>query len=123
MSLTNLVVAQTYNGDGSNDTFAIPFTYFDQSQIKVYLIDTSVTPNTESLLTLTTDYTIVGSNVVMNTAPTSDEDLRIERTTPLTQLIDYTTNGAFLAESHEQGLDRIVMMIQELDRRITALEA
>lgn len=123
MSLSNTVVAQTYNGNGSTDTFAIPFDYFDASQVKVYLIDTTPNPDTETLQTITTDYTIVGSNVVMVTAPSASEQLRIERVTPLTQTIDYTTNGSFPAESHERGLDRIVMMIQELERRIDALEA
>jgi hypothetical protein len=123
MSLSNTVVAQTYNGNGSLDTFAIPFTYFDSTQVKVYLIDTTTNPDTETLQTITSDYTIVGSNVVMVTPPSATEQLRVERVTPLTQIIDYITNGPFPAESHEQGLDRIVMMIQELDRRITALEA
>ena len=34
-------------------------------------------------------------------------------------VVDYITNGAFLAESHETGLDRIVLMIQELADKVS----
>lgn len=118
MSLSNTMTEQTYQGNGSIDTFAIPFVFFDNSQVYVDSYNTQTTVN--QTLTLGVEYTVSGSNVVFGTAPTSNEQIRVYRVTPKTQVIDYIASGAFAADDHERGMDRMVMMIQELTTMVQA---
>lgn len=118
MSLSNTTVGATYACNGVTTTFAIPFAWQATSQIKVYqiLISTGVS----TLLVLTTDYTYTPNpttptSIVMNVAPSALYQLRVERTTPVNQLIDFVNNSAFLAEDLEEGLDKIMQVVQELD--------
>ena len=122
MSLSNVTVQQTYACNGVTTTFAIPFSLVEASQIQVYLIDT--TTNNKILLAINTHYTLSPNsnnpvNVVTLQAYPSTSQIQIIRNTPLTQIIDYINNSSFLAEDHEKGMDRIVMMIQELKQSIT----
>jgi hypothetical protein len=66
----------------------------------------------DSVKTITTDYTVsgvgssVGGAVVFVTAPVSGETVSIILDPELTQLTDYSTGGAFPAQSHEDALDK-----------------
>ncbi len=127
MALTDLDVRELFNCNGVTTTFAIPFPYpgsptaLTSSNVKVYLKDTSVDPATETLQTYTTHYTIVGTNVVMVSAPASTKKLLILRVMAKTQTVDYSTSGVFPADTHELGLDKLVMMVQELQEMITRI--
>src|SRR5690606_13448825 len=76
-TISNTDVRQLYTGNGSNTDFAIPFDFASTSEIKVYVRDTSVTPATETLQTISTDYTLVGgppvTTVRFNTAPAATD--------------------------------------------------
>ena len=60
----------------------------------------------------------LGGTITFDTAPAVDVDILIQRDVSLTQLIDYQAYDPFPAETHETGLDRIVMMIQQLNNSI-----
>lgn len=105
MALADTDVKQVYTGDGVNTTFAIPFDYATASHIKVYLDGV--------LQTLTTHYTIVGSNVEMGTAPAVDEKLVVIREGVLTQPDTYNNSNFFPGDTIEDRLDAIVRLIQE----------
>lgn len=132
MSVSNLLTEQTFDGDNSTTTFAIPFDYKEKAVVKVYLIDELTVDATtksgfdETLWVETTNYTHDAAsppvNVIANTAPTTDEKLRVERISPLTQLIDLVA-GADGEEATEEALDRIVHVLQELDSRVDDEEA
>lgn len=117
MTITNTVVSLTYQGNGSTQNFAIPFSFQNTSEIRVYLIDSD---DEETLQTLTTHYTLTGgtltqpTTVSMVTAPSSTETLRIQRSTSLTQETSYIQNGVFPAASHEAALDKLTQIMQEL---------
>lgn len=104
----------SYNGDGSNDTFAITQTYWDNAQIKVYLRDENVSPATETLWTDGVDYNIVAPNVVAVTPPAVGEKLVIVRELDIEQELDLIAAGAFPVEQVEQTLDKIVAICQQL---------
>ncbi len=122
MSLSNTTVGTTYACNGVTTTFAIPFAWSATSEIKVYkiLISTGVA----TLQTLTTNYTYSPNDeaptsiIVVGAAPDALYRMRIERETAITQPIDYLNNSGFLAEDHEESMDRIVQMVQEADARI-----
>jgi len=122
MTISNTTVKQRFTGNGTTDTFAIPFSFQSNSEIKVYLRDENVDPVTETLLTLTTDYTLSGSpaaNVVMITPPAVGEFLVIDRDTTLVQSTDYIETGVFPAVSHENALDKLTQQAQELNEAVS----
>ena len=123
MAFTNEIVKQSYSGDGTTTSFAIPFTVIvsASAETKVYLRDESVDPATETLQTISTDYTIDadGLNVIFNTAPSADQVVVLVRELPLTQILDLINNGTFIPQSQEETFDRLVAMIQQLDEKIS----
>lgn len=131
MTVANLVTEQTYEGDGSTVNFAVPFAFLDNTHIKVYLIDeNTVDASTksglaETLQVVTTNYTFdadPATQVQMNVAPTATEKLRVERQTPLTQATDLAS-GVDGEESTETSLDKLTLIVQELDARLDVEEA
>lgn len=115
MTVSNTYVKQIYSGNDVTTTFAIPFSLYDNAQIKVILVSST---GVETVQTLTTHYTIVSTNVEMVTAPATGEKLVVLRASPLTQTTDYIANGPFYAEDHEAALDKLMMQVQELDERM-----
>jgi hypothetical protein len=114
MTLADLDNEVSYAGDDVTVAFAIPFPFQVNSHIKVYLVVDST--GVETLQTL---YTLSGAGgatgtCTMDTAPATGETLYIRRVLPLTQEVDYTDNDAFGAATSEAGLDRLVMLIQQL---------
>ena len=123
-STTNKV---SYSGNGSTTIFAYTFKIFADADLDVYIRSSA---GTETLKTLTTDYTVSnagvegGGNVTFGTAPATGETVVIQRKLALTQGTDYVENDPFPAESHEEALDRLTFIVQqqqeELDRSIKA---
>lgn len=104
----------SYNGDGSNDTFAITQTYWDVAQLKVYLRDENVSPATETLWVNGVDYNIVAPNVVAVTPPAVGKKLVIVRELDIEQELDLIAAGVFPVESIETTLDKIIAICQQL---------
>ena len=123
---TNKVIR---DGDGTNRTFSYSFKIFADADLDVYI---RTAAGTETLKTLTTNYTVTGAgsdsggNVVFvsGQAPAATEKVVIQRKLDLTQSTDYTPNDPFPAESHEEALDRLTFITQqiqeEVDRSIKA---
>lgn len=120
MTIANTTVKQRYDGDGTNDTFAIPFAYLsgEVANIKVFLRDESVDPATETLQNAPTHYSLDDAtdptNVVFVTPPTSDQKVLIIRETTYDQETDLTGADQVI----EDQLDRMALMIQELGEKI-----
>ena len=121
MAISSTTIRSDFTGDGSTVTFAIPARgaiISSSTEVKVYLRDeTTANAVTETLQTITTHYTISGSNVVMVTAPASDEKLIIILIIAYTQTLDLADNSTLVPTQIEQQLDRIVAQIQQLDER------
>lgn len=120
MAFTNETVKQSYQGNGTTTTFAIPFTVIDSAadETVVYLRNTDVDPPSEALQSYTTHYTISGSNVVFVIAPSADQIVVIKRNIDTIQELDLVTAGSFQAAAHELQFDKVVGMIQELNERV-----
>lgn len=129
MSVSNQVVKSFYNGTGAQTNFAIPFAFIPSdavNEVKVYLIDNisgAVTLVTQgpgaSQYGLTPAYDPVTNpngptTVVFVTAPASTKMVLVTRYLPITQVVNYINSGKFVAKTHEMGMDRMVMMIQQL---------
>ena len=123
MTISSTTVKNSYSGNGTLDTFNYTFKVFADADLQVIIRDASAT---ETVKTLTTHYTVTGAGnanggtIVFTTGniPTNTETVVIRRASPQTQAIDYIANDPFPAESHEEGLDRSMMAIQQLQEEI-----
>jgi len=124
--MTVATIINRVQTDGDDSTTSFPttgFIFFLEAELKVYLIDTTTDPETETLKTLTTHYTVTGGDgatgtVEMITAPTSDEELLIIRELPLTQGVDLVNNDGSDAEVTEDVFDRGVMIAQQVQEQV-----
>lgn len=105
-----------YTGNGVTTAFAFPYLFLENTDLEVintanYVDDPQV---------LDTDYTVSGAGgsgggtVTYLTAPASGVVVTIARIVPLTQLTDYIANDRFSHEAHERALDKLTMLIQQL---------
>ena len=109
-----------YAGAGTSGPFAVGFPFLADSHLLVVRTDPS---GVESSLTLNVDYTVVGAGqpgggqVTLLVALPLSYTLTIQRSVPITQELDYTQSDSFPAESHEQGLDKLTMIAQQVDQK------
>ena len=123
MTISTLIVKNSFNGDGSTTQFAYTFPIHSTAEIKV--IERSAT-GVETIKTLGTDYSITdtgnGGSVNFTTAPASGVEVVLIRDTNLTQEVDYIANDPFPAETHEGAIDKLTLLAQEqqeeLDRSL-----
>jgi len=129
MTLSTTSNKVSFSGNGNTTVFAYNFKILASSDLKVYIRSAT---GTETLKTITTHYNVSGvgsasgGNVTFTggNTPANGETVIIQRVVPLTQTHDYVENDPFPAESHEEGLDRLTMHVQqiqeEVDRSIKA---
>ena len=105
-------VQYTVGGTSTTD-FSIPYAYFEDGDIVVYVGST--------LKTLTTDYTITGTavdegysggTVVLNTGVTNTT-VTIIRDVPAERITDFPTNGPFNITQLNSELDRMTAALQQ----------
>jgi hypothetical protein len=121
MTLSTTAARITYAGDGVTTSFAVPFVFFGADEIAV--IDRDQLGGAETDRTLITDYSVAGGGGETGTVtalvpPAVGHSWTIYRRTQRTQMIDYTPNDPFPAETHERALDRLTALVQELDDKI-----
>jgi len=122
MTISNEVYRHDFAGNGETVLFTIEFYFLVDAHIKatLYNSDTDV----ETPLELTTHYTLTGAGnpaggeLEMLVAPTSDESLTILRNVDLKQEKDYVEGAKFPAEDHETALDKLTMLVQQLQEQI-----
>lgn len=108
-----------YNGNGVQVAFTFGFKIYAESDLEVIQTDAA---GVETVKTLTTHYTVsagpwpTGGTVTMLVAPPTGQTLTIRQNIPNTQSLDYTEGSKFPANSHEDGLDRLTLMVQAIVR-------
>ena len=109
-----------YLGNGVTNTFTYEFRILAETHLRVTTVDGA---GVESVLTLTTDYSVTGvgnasGGSAILTAPLANGlSLVITRNVPATQETDLENQGAFLAETIETALDKATMLIQQEGER------
>ena len=121
MTISTTISRVTYLGDGIAADFAVPFVFFGADEVAV--IERDLASGTESPKILVSDYTVTGGaggggTVMAILPPPNGRSWTVFRRTHRTQLIDYTPNDPFPAETHERALDRLTALVQELDDRL-----
>lgn len=123
MSLANSYEVLEYSGNGSQTAFPVSWPFISSTDLVVVLIDDV---NEEVVQVLNTNYTVSGGGVsstsgdytngtvTMLVAPPSNYTLQISRETARTQTAVYIENDDFAAKAHERALDKMMMIIQEI---------
>lgn len=118
MTRPSLVRDISYQGDGSDVTFAIPFDYFDDdSFVRATLIDeTDADAPVRTTLASPTHYSINTSTDVLTmvTAPTVNQRIFLELILPFKQLSNYVNGNAFDQTQLTADLDKLVVIMQNL---------
>jgi hypothetical protein len=121
MTISTTTIKNSYSGDGSQTVFAYTFKILADADIQVII---RAANGTETVKTLTTDYTVSGAgtasggNVTFGTAPSSTETVVLRRETTQTQTVDLVENDPFTAETVEGAFDRSILIAQELQEEV-----
>ena len=122
MTISSTTVKVSYNGNSSTTVFAYTYKILDDDEIQVIIRSST---GTETIKTKTTHYTVsgvgnsAGGNITFLTAPVTGETVILKRNTTKTQETDYIANDPFPANSHEEALDRVMMVSQEIQEELT----
>jgi hypothetical protein len=121
MTVSSTTTKNSYSGNGSTTTFAYGFKIFANTDLTVILRSAL---GAETVQTLTTHYTVSnvgvdgGGNVVFVAAPASGVTVVIRRNMALTQSTDYVANDPFPAATHEDALDRLTFISQQIQEEV-----
>jgi hypothetical protein len=123
MTISTTIVKNSYSGNASTTVFNYNFKVLSSADLKVIIRSSN---GTETTKTLNTHYTIAGvgsagGGSVTFTAgniPISGQTVVLIRDTAQTQSIDYVANDPFPADTHEEGLDKAIILTQELQEEV-----
>ena len=105
-----------YVGNGSTKIFPYTFKITTAADLSVYLNN----------IVQSTGFTISGigvesgGNVTFTTAPASGVVVEFKRNVPLARTTDYLTSGTLEADTLDDDIDRVVMMMQDVKYNILA---
>ena len=124
MTVSSTTTKNSYSGNASTTVFAYGFKIFSDDDITV-IIRTDST-GAEVTKTKTTHYTVSGvgdssgGNVTFTSGntPASGETVVLLRSTARTQLTDYVANDPFPAATHEDALDKLTFIAQEIEEEL-----
>ncbi|HFT7741877.1 TPA: phage tail fiber protein [Pseudomonas aeruginosa] len=111
---TNTSVVE-YEGNGVTTAFPVPFKFPANGDLVV----TKVYNDVSTVLSLGTDYSVVGAGaqaggaVITNSAPQSGSVINISRELEPVQETDLRNQGRYFAETHESVFDYLTMLIQQ----------
>ena len=125
------VTKQTYNANGSQTQFTIPFEYIAEADVDIYIDNVlQLKQNTTSTAgpthpqvisgvitqgTALTNYTFANSTTIaFNSAPANGAFIFIERTTDDTSVVTFASGSTIRAQELNEGLEQIRFMAQEV---------
>ncbi len=113
MTVQNVDPCVEYVGNDAQTSFAFVFRADDETWITLNFTD-----NFDSII-LNADQDInPGGDVIYSVAPPTGQLVSILRSTPIDQDLDYTRYDPFDSESHEDALDKLTMIIQDLFKSV-----
>ena len=125
MTVSTTTIKNSYSGNGSTTAFSYTFKVFASSEVKVIVrTDSSGAESVRAEGSGSTNYAVTGvgeaggGTVTFVTAPASGETVVILRDTALTQATDYQPADPFPAESHEDALDKLTHITQEIQEEL-----
>jgi len=117
MTIQSSTVRVIYNGNNSTVVYyPVTFVYAVSTEVRVLVTDAD-SVNTE--LTFGTDYTVDPSGVLTTAAWDDTHTVTVYRVTDTVQLTDYVENDKFPADTHEDALDKLTRICQEIRETLT----
>lgn len=126
MSVNSTTNVTRLTANGTTGPFPFTFRIDDAADLQVVVRDQAT--GVETVKALNVDYTIppgdIGDpnggdvNFVAGKQPASGDTITLRRVVPLTQGVDYTPSGPFPAETHEQALDKLTFIAQQLSEEL-----
>lgn len=124
MTVASTAIPVQYAGNGVTTTFAFSYFFTAQTDLVVYLTDSSIPP-VITKKTLTTDYAVTGTqatngtypnggSVVFGTAPPTGTTVTILSDPPETQSTHWVDADADPAAVKELAFDRLTLLVQRL---------
>lgn len=120
MTISTSTNRADFTGNGVQTAFPFSFKAFSETDLALYKTDGT----TQTLLSNPSHYTVSlnadqnvspGGTITVTTAPLSSEALTLLRTVQSRQELDLITGGAFSPEAMETALDKLVMLIQQVE--------
>jgi len=112
------ITSGPYNGNGVADTFSYTFRITDKTEVSVYETDDV---GVETLLTVDSDYTVndIGNNnggTIVRKAGALPLNYQwfIRSNYEETQQTSFNSQGAFFPDLHEDAMDKLTFLIQQL---------
>jgi hypothetical protein len=109
MTVQDVTQFVDYVGDGAQTNFAFVFRVDDPAWVQISFPTGFLSLNLNS-----NQDTTPGGSIDYSVAPPIGQLVGITRGTPKDQDLDYTRYDAFDSESHEDALDKLTMLIQDL---------
>lgn len=123
MTISSISNKVQFNGSGSTGPFPFSFKVFSAGDLTVVKTDSA---GVETTLALTTGYTVTlngdqnnnpGGSVTTTEAVASGYKLTLVREVDFTQETDITNGGGFYPEVVENALDRLTMLVQQVEEK------
>lgn len=117
MTVNTATATASYTGNGVTSIFAVPFYFLLDTDLKV---SRKTAAGAVSTLTLNSDYTLTGAgnttggSITTIPALAAADQIFIQRNVTAIQQTAYPSNSVFPSASHEQALDRLTMLVQQL---------
>jgi hypothetical protein len=126
MTISNTTrTAGPFIGNGVTADFPFSFKVFDRSELLV--AQTNTTTGTETLKYLDADYTVTlntdqnsnpGGTIHMLAAPPLGTTLAATSTVAMVQTLDLTNQGGFYPKTINDAMDRMMIVIQQLNAKV-----
>ncbi|HWU70781.1 MAG TPA: hypothetical protein VN017_05450 [Pseudoxanthomonas sp.] len=123
MTVNTDISTASYIGNGSTAIFTVPFYFLVDSDLLV--THKSAATGAITTMVLNSDYTVTGAgneaggSITTIPALPNGDTIFIERNVDAVQQTAYPPNSPFPAASHEQALDRLTMLIQQVLSKLT----
>jgi|TARA_R100000093_G_scaffold41366_1_gene21583 carbonic anhydrase/acetyltransferase-like protein (isoleucine patch superfamily) len=110
-----------YTATSGQTSFSVPFEFFTTSDIKVYngttLLTYAASPSSGSYYSVTGAGVSGGGSITLGSGgATLDDTITIYRDLGVARSTDFPTSGAFQVDSLNTELDKIIAMIQQVER-------
>lgn len=119
MTLETLITSNTYEGDGVTTHFPYTYTILEATDVQVWITDQFGT-----VTQITSGFTMdtANSQVIYPSSgsplPADGSTIELRRVLPLTQEVAFTNGGPFSPTIIGKALDRLTMMMQQLQYEI-----
>lgn len=109
-----------FQGDDTTQTFSFPWPYFESGDVNVWVKDAD---DTVHLFIEGGDYSADSQNqtITLGSALASGRTMILAAGYDQEQDIDFTSQGRFFPERHEQGFDHTVLLIKQLQQKLESI--